>query len=285
MTEKKTSLLPIPPRPRSIAKGSSLADLLDDRAVAVLAHNLRCAEPGFPAEAFSKEARSSIKDLGIKERGLAIARALSHHLPKNFGKAVAILTKSLGPALTETEDLGLAPFFYLPHVTFVHEFGCDKSFNQGKDPFEAAMAAQHALTMRFSAEFSIRPFLIHHTARTLKTLQKWTRDPNPHVRRLCSEGSRPRLPWAECLPVFIKDPSPLAPILSALKDDPELYVRRSVANSLGDILKDNPTWALELLASWLPGADENRKWLIRHALRHPAKKGVKRALEIRKLAA
>jgi len=101
------------------------------------------------------------------------------------------------------------------------------------------MKAQYELTQRFSAEFSIRPFIIHHENRTMDVLYGWMEDGNPHVRRLCSEGTRPRLPWAMKIPSFVSDPGPTLPILEKLKDDPDLYVRRSVANHLGDIGKDN----------------------------------------------
>jgi 3-methyladenine DNA glycosylase AlkC len=143
------------------------------------------------------------------------------------------------------------------------------------------MSAQYEITRRFSAEFCIRPYLVKWPGRTLERLMEWTRDPDPHVRRLCSEGTRPRLPWAMRLKAFMADPTPVLPILEALKDDPELYVRRSVANHLADIAKDHPALALERCARWLEGASAERRWVIRHALRHPAKKGVKEALELR----
>ena len=143
------------------------------------------------------------------------------------------------------------------------------------------MRAQHALTRRFSAEFSIRPFLVRDQARTLARLLEWTTDPDPHVRRLCSEGSRPRLPWGMRLTAFVQDPGPVLPILERLKDDPSLYVRRSVANHLGDIAKDHPERVFALCQAWLDGASNERKWLIRHALRHPAGKGHPTALALR----
>ncbi len=146
------------------------------------------------------------------------------------------------------------------------------------------MKAQYELTRRFSAEFSIRPFLIRWPERTLAQLQQWTTDPDPHVRRLCSEGTRPRLPWAQRIPGFVRDPRPALPILEALKDDPELYVRRSVANHLGDIAKDHPSLVFDLCTRWTEDADPARKWLIRHAVRHPARQGVKAALRLRQLA-
>ena len=143
------------------------------------------------------------------------------------------------------------------------------------------MQAQHALTRRFSAEFSIRPFLVRDQTRTLARLLEWTTDPDPHVRRLCSEGSRPRLPWGMRLTAFVQDPGPVLPILERLKDDPSLYVRRSVANHLGDIAKDHPERVFALCEAWLDGASNERKWLIRHALRHPAGKGHPTALALR----
>jgi 3-methyladenine DNA glycosylase AlkC len=170
-------------------------------------------------------------------------------------------------------------------VSFVATFGLDAEHNGGKDPFEVSMRAQYELTRRFTAEFSMRPYLIRWPERTLARLMEWTRDPDPNVRRLCSEGARPRLPWAMRIPAFVKDPRPALPILEALKDDPELYVRRSVANHIGDIAKDHPALAFEICERWVNGASAERKWIIRHAVRHPAKKGVKAALHLRKVAA
>jgi 3-methyladenine DNA glycosylase AlkC len=158
-------------------------------------------------------------------------------------------------------------------------------FLGGKDPFEVSMRAQYEITRRFTAEFSMRPFLVRWPGRTLERLMEWTRDPDPHVRRLCSEGSRPRLPWAMRIPSLVRDPSPTLPILEALRDDPDLYVRRSVANHLGDIAKDHPELAFGICERWVEGASRERRWMIRHAVRLPAKKGVAAALRLRRLAA
>jgi len=277
--------LRIPVAPRSIQKGSTLKDLLDREAIDCLAANLSLAHPDFPAADFRRAAGQGLDPLGIIERGQHLARALRAHLPPRYEEAVRVLVRSLTPPLTATDDLGLGVFFYLPHVCFIANYGLDASDNGGRDPFETSMMAQHELTRRFSAEFSLRPFLIRWPERTLARLLEWTNDPDPHVRRLCSEGARPRLPWAMRIPAFIKDPRPVLPILEALKDDPELYVRRSVANHLGDIAKDHPELAFEICQRWIVKASGERKWLIRHAVRHPAKKGVKAALRLRKLAA
>ncbi|MCX6129263.1 MAG: DNA alkylation repair protein, partial [Proteobacteria bacterium] len=271
----------LPTAPKSIQKGSSLKDLLDQEALACLAHNIALVYQQFSSEAFVARATAGLKPLTILERGQHIAEALKEHLPERYDEAIAVLLDSLTPPLNRTDEMGLGVFFYLPHVSFVAKFGLDPTFNAGVDPFKASMQAQYELTRRFSAEFSMRPFLIQTPERTLELLLKWTTDRDPHVRRLCSEGTRPRLPWAMRIPAFIKDPKPVLPILEALKDDPELYVRRSVANHLGDIAKDHPKLVFKICDAWLEDASKERRWLLRHALRYPAKQGDKTALKLR----
>lgn len=142
------------------------------------------------------------------------------------------------------------------------------------------MRAQYEITQRFTCEYSIRPFLEHHTEATLARLREWACDESVHVRRLVSEGTRPRLPWASRLRVFDNNPQPVLELLELLKDDPELYVRRSVANHMNDIGKDNPRLLLTVLKSWQLGATPERKWVIKHALRSAVKRADKGALDL-----
>ena len=276
--------LRLPSAPPTINAGSSLKVLLDHEAIACLAHNLSTVHKKFDAEGFAQQARNGLHSLAILQRGHHIAQVMREHLPQRYDDAIDVLLRSLTPPLTKTKEVGLGVFFYLPHISFIARYGLDAEHNAGRDPFETSMKAQYELTRRFSAEYSIRPFLIRHPQRTLARLTDWLTDPCPHVRRLCTEGTRPRLPWAIRIPGFITDPTPVLPILEALKDDESLYVRRSVANHVGDIFKDHPELALDLCARWLRGATTERKWLLRHALRYPAKKGVKEAVKLRRLA-
>jgi 3-methyladenine DNA glycosylase AlkC len=274
----------LPDAPRSIRKGSTLKTILDREAIDCLVHNISLVYPSFDGQAFRRAAMHGIEPLGILQRGRHLARTLRSHLPPNYEDAVGVLVRSLTPPLPTTDNFGLGVLFYLPHDAFVAEFGLDATANNGRDTFETSMRALYEITRRASAEFSIRQFLIRWPERTLARLIDWTLDPCPHVRRLCSEGSRPRLPWAIRIPAFVKDPRPVLPILDALKDDDDLYVRRSVANHLGDIAKDHIELTLQICEKWLDNASPDRKWIIRYALRHPAKKGVQAALQLRSRA-
>ena len=237
-----------------------------------IAAMLQAAHPPFPTKAFVRDCLTGLDALELMPRGRHIAQALHKHLPAHFPHAVDILVASLQQPVDRSAAGGMANFIFLPHCFFVADHGLHH--------FDDAMRAQHALTQRFTAEFSIRPFLIHQPQRTLQQLRLWATDPSEHVRRLVSEGSRPRLPWAQRLPAFQSDPAPTLALLELLKDDPSLYVRRSVANHLNDIGKDNPQALAEVAARWLQGASPERAWIVRHALRWAVKQGQPWALAL-----
>jgi len=276
--------LRIPEAPNSIQKGVPLKLILDKAAVEQLGKNLQQVHEPFEKKAFVKDVMNGIEPLSITERSNHISEALRRYLPDIYSEAIEILLKSLTPPLTKTEDNGLGVLFYMPHCSYIAKYGVQAAYNGGKDPFDISMQAQYELTKRFTCEFSIRSFIIDDEGRTMKVLYEWMKDKDPHVRRLCSEGTRPRLPWAMKIDSFVKDPDPSISILEQLKNDPDLYVRRSVANHVGDIAKDNLDLALELCKSWLDNASTELKWVIRHALRNPAKKEIPAALKLRKAA-
>lgn len=228
--------------------------------------------PAFDQRAFLADALDEFDDLELTPRARRIGQALGRHLPSDYDEAIRILMASL-PANVEGAQLtGMAAFFYAPHVHFVAEFGLEH--------WEASMAAQHELTKRFTAEYSIRAFIEREPERTLARLRAWTKDPSDDVRRLVSEGTRPRLPWAPRLRRFQEDPAPVLELLELLKDDPSLYVRRSVANNLNDIGKDHPEILVETCRRWLKDASDERRWIVRHALRSAIKKGDAGALGV-----
>ncbi len=237
-----------------------------------IAAMIAAVSPRFATDAFLRDVLSGYEALELMPRSRHIAAALRRHLPDDYPQAVAILLDSVAQANKHIAANGMTSFLFLPHTMFVAAHGLDH--------FEESMRAQYELTQRFTAEFSIRPFLERHPQATLERLRVWAKDPNQHVRRLVSEGTRPRLPWAPRLRAFQKDPQPVLELLEFLKDDPELYVRRSVANNLNDIGKDHPDLLTSTARRWLSGATAERRWIIQHALRSAVKRGEAGALDV-----
>lgn len=250
-----------------------LKSYLNERVVTTIARMIADVWGRFDSKAFVADATSGLEDLALMDRGRHMASALRRHLPRDYTKAAGILVKSVAaPPERKEGDGGMTSFLYLPHVSFVAQFGLEEPV--------ASLAALHALTQRFTAEFAIRPFIEQHEARTLRQLDEWVTDPSEHVRRLVSEGTRPRLPWAGRLRRFQMDPGPVLALLERLKDDPSEYVRRSVANNLNDIGRDHPDLLLETARCWMKDASETRRRLLRHALRTELKKGTGAALAV-----
>ena len=235
-----------------------------------LASEIVAVYPQFQPAAFERAALLGFEDLELLARGRHLADVLHRHLPKTFPAAARVLLATL-PQVREPAG-GMASFFYLPHTEFVARFGLGH--------FAASMRALHALTQVFTAEFAMRPFLEQHEAATLEQLRRWTHDPSEHVRRLVSESTRTRLPWAGRLRAFQKDPAPVLDLLEALRDDPSAYVRRSVANNLNDIGKDHPALLVATATRWMHGATTERRWVVQRALRSLVKQGDRAAMAV-----
>jgi len=234
-----------------------------------LADDIARVYPAFRSREFLRDALRDFEQLELLDRGRHLGRVLHAYLPSDFPSAVDVLLATL-PAERSHEG-GMSSFYYLPHTEFVRAFGLAH--------LDASMRALYALTQRFTGEFAIRPFLEHHQQATLERLHVWADDASEHVRRLVSEGTRPRLPWAPRLRAFQQDPTPVLELLERLRDDPALYVRRSVANNLNDIGKDHPQRLMETASSWLVDASPERRWVVQHALRSAVKRGDPAALK------
>lgn len=247
-----------------------LKDFFDRSVVTAIARALHAAHPPLVERTFIAQCLAGLEDLELTARGAHIAATMRAHLPAAFPAAVRVLLAALDFELPRASSM--AAFRYLPFTQFVSSYGLEH--------FADAMRAQRALTRVFSAEFSIRPFLVAHPARTLAQLATWARDPDEHVRRLVSEGTRPRLPWGSRLQAFIADPAPVLALLELLRDDPARYVQRSVANNLNDIAKDHPALVVETCRRWLVDAPPARRWIVGHALRSLVKRGDRDALAL-----
>ncbi|MGH9157145.1 MAG: DNA alkylation repair protein [Acidimicrobiales bacterium] len=239
-------------------------DELDIAAARRLARELAAAWPGFPTRRFTNGLNRALEPLELLARRDAIAERLVYAMPNRFADAADILYHAL-------ESTTFTGWIVEPCNAYVARAGID-------DP-DTALPLLAALTPRWSSEFAIRPFIERHPARTYAYLYEWLANGDEHVRRLVSEGTRPRLPWAPQLRGLIADPTLNLPLLHALAGDPAPYVRRSVANHLNDVSKDHPDLALEIAERWAPQGD-GHMWTVRHGLRTLVKRGNSRALRI-----
>ena len=255
-------------------------NLFNPALIGGMAGHLARQWPDFEREGFVADSREGLEALELKDRAIWIARALGKHLPEDFPEACGILLATLHPAeepdLAEQDagitDDGVKGWAVMPMTIYVAE--------RGAGHLDVALCALKEMTKRSSSEFAIRRFLSDQPKRTLETLAGWTRHGNFHVRRLVSEGTRPRLPWAARLEGFVRDPKPVLSLLENLKDDPSDYVRRSVANNLNDIAKDHPGLVVDTARRWMKNAPPPRKRLIRHACRSLVKAGNRECLRV-----
>lgn len=258
-------------------------NLINHAAVKRIERAIVRSYPSFDGKRFLKGIDSSLHPLELKGRVIHISERLKDALPSDIPLSLSILTAAVRESdrgsiqtvneQSEDDEIGLSGFLVWPLTRFVSSYGLGH--------FKESMSALHAMTQVFTAEFDIRPFLIHYETKTLKHMRRWTEDPNHHVRRLVSEGTRPLLPWGERLIRFVNDPTVTWDMLDALKHDPSPYVRKSVANHINDHSKNHGDWVIEQLSSWAnPSRDAEIDWIIRHSTRTLVKRGHSGALRL-----
>lgn len=221
-----------------------------------LAFAIRKDFPRFDEKKFLKEVTLNLEDLSLNQRMRNTSLVLRHFLPDDFPASIAILKK--------TAALMPRGYTALLYPDYVGVFG--------KEDQDFSLDALKFFTSYGSSEFAVREFLKLDFEKTIRKMEEWSTDKNHHVRRLASEGSRPRLPWSFKLDRVIKDPALTRNILSNLQADPELYVRKSVANHLNDISKEHPEYMIEVVSGWNK-KNPHTAWIIKHASRTLIKKG------------
>lgn len=241
----------------------ALKEIFNVERLQHIATEMTAVYPAFDAKGFLKHATAGLDELSVMQRMARVSESLYTVIPLDYPRSLKLLY-----ALASRLNSGFVSLF-LPH--YVASYGLAD--------FERSMTALKYFTTFGSAEFAIRHFLLHDFERSLAVMQAWSLDDNDHVRRLASEGSRPRLPWSFRLTEVQANPALCASILDNLKADPSLYVRKSVANHLNDITKDHPEWVLNLIEGWNLD-NPHTAWIARHALRSLIKQGNTRALTI-----
>lgn len=241
----------------------ALKNLYNRAFVGRLANDLDGCCPEFKTDAFVNSVFSrDWKEKELKQRMRHITQTLHRFLPKDYRQALRILM----PVSARYE--GFEPMFFPDYVECY-----------GLEDYEASIPALEWMTQFSSSEFAVRPFVVKYPQKMMRQMESWTKHENHHVRRLASEGCRPRLPWAMALPEFKQDPAPVLRVLKKLKLDDSEYVRRSVANNLNDISKDNPEVVVETARQWL-GHTPETDWLVKHGCRSLLKQGDARVLRL-----
>ncbi|WP_166217238.1 DNA alkylation repair protein [Pseudomonas atagonensis] len=241
----------------------ALKEIFNAERLQHIANEMSAVYPAFKAKAFLKHANQGLSDLSVMQRMARISESLHAVLPLGYEDSLDVLF-DLAPRLNS----GFVSMC-LPH--YVASYGAHA--------FDVSMDALKYFTTFGSSEFAIRHFLRSDLERSLELMHDWARDENHHVRRLASEGSRPRLPWSFRLESVQADPSRAAGILDRLKADESLYVRKSVANHLNDVTKEHPEWVLDVIEGWSL-ENKHTAWIARHALRSLIKQGNSRALTV-----
>lgn len=194
---------------------------------------------------------STWDELALKGRMRRIAEMFGKCVPADYEETLEIL-------FSIDEECNGFPYLFFPEFIAI--------YGQGEEHWALSMKGLERFTQQSSAEFAVRPFLMKNTERMMQQMEEWAKHPNEHVRRLASEGCRPRLPWGEALTVFKRDPGLVLRVLELLKADPSLYVRKSVANNLNDIGKDHPAVVIEITRQW-KGVQVDTDWILRKGCR------------------
>ncbi|MGO4890899.1 hypothetical protein [Flavobacterium sp. W21_SRS_FM6] len=247
---------------------------INHRAVQHIARCLKQIDSHFAHQDFYQQAIIGLDHLELKQRVSHIITALHRYLPAEFTQAAAILKQLPNVWQNNDPNSTISRFAAWPLIDYASVYGLSHP--------HIALDLLKTLTHLFSAEFAIRPFIIEHPDYCHSQFTLWLKHEDEHVRRLVSEGTRPRLPWGMQLKDFMYNPQANLPFLTALKEDESMYVRRSVANHLNDISKDNPEVVVNICQSWLGNASNNDKvhWIIKHATRSLVKAGDQKILNL-----
>lgn len=243
---------------------SALKDHLDPAAVRLLGSQLAHVFPQFDVVGFERAALASLPDLSLTGRVSLLKDLLKQSLAPDLSRDAASLRQLVNQWPAEN-NRGWDNYAVWPLIEMIGECGRD-------DPPQA-LALLADFTHLFTAEFAMRWYVRERLTQVQPLILQWTASESSHIRRLASECLRPRLPWGGHIKALQRDPAPILSVLEKLKDDPSLYVQKSVGNNLNDISKDHSTLVLKITGRWLCDATLARQQVIKRALRTLIKQG------------
>lgn len=236
-----------------------LKEWFDRDCATRLGNAIKRNQPSFDVREYAACVDTNVTALELKDRVLFMATALRERLPDDYPHAARILERSLGPPLPGETGMFTEGYWLMPVARLVEEFGLEH--------FDVSLLLCAEITRRHTSEYAVRPYLVADPDRALAYFHDWVNSPDAHIRRLASEGARPRLPWAKRLDIFIDDPEPALAIIEPLRADPSAYVRKSVANLINDVSKDHPNRVKHLVRQWEKDNHPHTNWIIRHGTR------------------
>jgi 3-methyladenine DNA glycosylase AlkC len=239
-----------------------LKDLYNKDFYVTLSQHLKGCLANYYGQAFNDQAFMALmlcdnfEKLELKERMSHTNTVLHQFMPADFSQAADVLVKLMESLTKSGIKEGSVEYMFLPE--YLETYGIEH--------YQKSVEAMEKITTFTSGEFAVRPFLIKYPDKMLAQMVLWSQHEHYLVRRLASEGSRPRLPWAIALQEYKKNPLDILPILHQLIDDPTEIVRRSVANNLNDIAKDNPQVVIDFVKEYI-GKSEQFDRTLKHASR------------------
>ncbi|ATA75178.1 DNA alkylation repair protein [Capnocytophaga sp. H2931] len=231
--------------------GANLAELL--------AEKINRVYPDFNSKNFIKDTENKVIGQTYTQRIITIADLLKNYLSADYKEALRVLLSILGEENPNQTGMFTHYYWILPIGKFVERYGINH--------FTLSMNAIEEITKRNTGEYAVRPFIRKYPEKSLEIIEKWAKSPNFHLRRLASEGLRPKLPWASKLDTFVENPAPVFQILELLKDDEIMFVKKSVANHLTDWFKVNKEAVLPLIHRWKTFENPHTQWIIKRATR------------------
>ncbi|MCX6703413.1 MAG: DNA alkylation repair protein [Candidatus Zambryskibacteria bacterium] len=237
----------------------SITEAFGEDLAVLLANKISAVYKKFDVKGFVKDTKKEVTGKSYTQRVEVIAVLLKQYLPEKYPEALEILLQILGPE--NQEETGMFTNFYwlMPVGKFVEKYGLDH--------FALSIKVIEEITKRNTGEYAIRPYARTYPDKTLAVCTKWAKSKNFHLRRLASEGLRPKLPWATKLDAWKDNPKPIFEILELLKEDEVKFVKKSVANHVRDWVKVNPKEAEKIMSRWSKSKNEHTKWIIKHAQR------------------
>ena len=226
-----------------------------------LSNKLMAVTDCFDQEKFFALTKDKIDELEFNARQELIAHALKASFDAEYPFVLSVFSQILGKELRGNSGAFSEGWWIWPIGKYVELYG--------EEYFEESIAFSKELTKRFTSEYCMRPLIKKYPIKSLEILKEWSQDEHERVRRLSSECLRVRLPWSKKLYTALDYFEDYFEILDHLKNDPDKYIQKSVANNLNDLYKEAPDRFEWILSKWKSeNPSKECEWIMKHGSRN-----------------